>query len=260
MKKIVLLDKIYNIPPEKSKHEVATRYLKYLHEITKGFSKTKISIKKLRNFDNRFEILIQGPEETFVYNLLRNEIGSIIDFDDVKSGNIYKGTLVDVGKYGFGLFVDCGIVNPKTDVLMSLNDLRGQLCKGKKISLREIVKTYDLMDHFPFSIKITRSDEVKKELQGIIHEDSLTLFEKLTNEHLDAVFVSGASKNQFKKAIIKKGHFRDIVSIERFGFLEHAVILRENTTAQGIIADIGRYLRGCKLSALKHDKIEQLFT
>ena len=70
--------------------------------------------------------------------------------------------------------------------------------------------------------------------------------------------MSGATKNQFKKALVKRGHLRDIVSVERHGFLEHIVILKEGTEAPGIIAHIGKYLRNCKLSAIRHERIHKL--
>jgi hypothetical protein len=41
--------------------------------------------------------------------------------------------------------------------------------------------------------------------------------------------------------------------------LENIVILRENTTAPGIIADIGKHLKKCKLSAIRPERIKKLF-
>ena len=258
MKDLVLFDKIYNIRTKKHEKDVLIRYLKYLNEKIKGFPKTSIKIKKLRKFDNRFEISISGPEEIFVLNLLKKEIGTINEFKDIKTGQIYKGTLIDVGKVGFGIFVDCAILNPKIDVLLNLNVLRDQLCAGKKKSLREIIKAYDFIDHFPVEVKITEINAEKHQIQGRLSDAFLNLYQKITSENLEGIFVSGATKNQFKKALIKRGHLRDIVSIERYGFLEHIVIFKENTDAPGIIAHIGKNLRNCKLSAIRHDRIQKL--
>lgn len=258
MKTTVLYDKIYNIPSNNQEKEVYHRYLKYVNELTKGFPNTTIAIKKLRQFDKRFEITISGPEETFVLNLLKKEIGTIIEFKETEVGKKYKGTLIDVGKYGFGIFVDCAIWNPKVDILVNLNVLRTQLCKGKKKSAREIIKAYDFIDLFPVEVEVIEKDSEKHNLQGKLSADYLNLYKKILNERLDGVFVSGATKNQFKKVLIKSGHLRDIVSIERFGFLENIVILTENTDAPGIIAHIGKYLRNCKMSALRHERIQKL--
>lgn len=258
MKNLVLFDKIYNISSKKHEKDVYIRYLKYLNEKTKGFSNTSIKIKKLRKFDNRFEIMINSPEEIFVFNLLKKEIGSVNEFKDIEVAKMYKGTLVDVGKFGFGIFVDCAILNPNVDVLLNLNVLRDQLGAGKKRSLREIIKAYDFIDHFPVEVKITEIDAEKQQLQGELSDAFLSLYQKIMSENLEGIFVSGATKNQFKKALIKRGHLRDIVSVERHGFLEHIVILKEGTEAPGIIAHIGKYLRNCKLSAIRHERIHKL--
>ena len=258
VKTLVLYDQIYNIPKKSNIKDISIRYLKYLKEITQSFSDTKIHIKKLRKFDNRFEILISGSEEVFILNLLKKKIGAIHEFEDVKTNDVLKGVLLDVGKVGFGIFVDCAILNPKVDVLLNLHDLRTQLCNGKNVSLKEIIKAYDFINRFPLYVKVVTVNKEKQQIQGILDQKTLDFYKKLTSENLEAVFVSGETKGQFKKALVKTGHFRDIVSIERFGFLENIVILRESTTAPGIIADIGRFLKNCKLNAIRPERIKKL--
>ena len=257
-KKIVLYDKIYTLTEtdsERKRRDVFANYSKYMKENIKGFLNTSAKIHKLRKFDKRFEINIDGPEKLFVSNILSKEIGTIHEFKDIEVGRVYKGTMVDVGKVGFGIFVDCAIMNPKTDVLISLHKLRDQFCNGKELSLKEIIKAYNFIDHFPGMVKITEVDKEKNKIQGEYTKEYLSLYIKLVNENLDAVFVSGATKNQFKKALIRKGHLRDIVSIKRYGYLEHIVILKEGTEAPGIISHAGNYLRNCKLSAIRHSRI-----
>lgn len=258
VKSIVLFDQIYNIPKERRKEDIYLRYQKYLNEHVKGFPDTKLTIKKLREFDKRFEVTIKGPEEVFVYNLLKNEIGSTTEFKDIKENGILKGTLVDVGKVGFGIFVDCAIMNPKVDVLIPLQSLRDQLCNGQKKSVKDIVQAYDFIDHFPLYIKITHIENTKNKIQGEIAPESLGMFKKILDENLEAVFLSGETKGQFKKVIVGKGHFRDIITIKRFGFLENLVLLKEATDAPGIIARIGKELQNCKLSAIRPKKIKSL--
>jgi len=259
VKSLVLYDQIYNIPKKSNIKDISIRYLKYLKEIAQSFPSTKIHIKKLRKFDKRFEILISGPEEVFILNLLKKKIGAIHEFEDVKTNDVLKGVLLDVGKVGFGIFVDCAIVNPKIDVLLNLHDLRTQLCNGKNVSLKEIIKAYDFINRFPVYVKVVTVNKEKQQIQGILDQKTLNFYKKLTLENLEAVFVSGETKGQFKKALVKTGHFRDIVSIERFGFLENIVILRESTTAPGIIADIGRFLKNCKLNAIRPERIKKLY-
>jgi hypothetical protein len=259
VKNLVLYDKIYNVHKESEKKEISIRYLKYLNELAKSFSNTKIRIKKLRQFDNRFEVLIAGPEEVFISNMLKKKVGTVIEFDKVEIGDVYKGVMVDVGKVGFGIFVDCAILNPKVDVLLNLYDLRTQLCKSRGVPITQIISAYDFIDQFPVHVKITSIDKEKEQIQGVLDNQTLEIYEKLIKENLEGVFMSGETKGQLKKALVRRGHFRDIVSIERYGFLENIVILRENTTAPGIIADIGKHLKNCKLSAIRPERIKKLY-
>jgi hypothetical protein len=260
VKKIVLFDQIYNVSKDKKKEDVFLRYFKYLNERVKGFPDTTIKIKKLREFDKRFEVSISGPEEVFMYNILKKEIGIIKEFKDVNEGAIYKGTLADVGKVGFGLFVDCAFMNPKIDVLINLHTLRDQLCNGREKSLKQIIEAYDFIDHFPVYVKILKIDRDNLKVRGELAPSSLNLFKKILDENLEAVFLSGETKGQFKKAIVKKGHFRDIITVRRFGFLENMVLLKEDSNAPGIISHIGPELNNCKFSALRPKRMRSLFS
>jgi len=255
---LVLFDKIYNVLNRGNKEDIYLRYFKYLKEYIKGFSQTSIQFKKLRKFDNRFEIIISGPEEGFVYNLLKKEIGSIHEFKDIKVGKEYRGSLVDVGKVGFGLFVDCAILNPHTDVLINLHTLREQLCQGKERSLKQIIDAYDFIDHFPLHVKITEIDSIKNKILGELAPKTLNFYKKILEENIEGVFLSGETKGQFKKIITRKGHFRDIITVKRFGFLENVILLKEGTDAPGIIAHVGNELTNCKLSAIRPKKIKRL--
>jgi len=260
VQKLVLFDKIYNISDKGKKEDIYLRYFKYLKEHVKGFPNTSIKIKKLRKFDKRFEIIISGPEEQFVFNLLKKEIGAINEFKEIQVGKEYRGSFVDVGNVGFGLFVDCAILNPKADVLINLHTLREQLCEGKERSLKQIIDAYDFIDHFPLYVKITEVDTINNKLQGKFASKSLEFFKKILKENLEGVFLSGETKGQFKKIITKKGHYRDIITVKRFGFLENLVLLKEGSDAPGIIAHIGNELKNCRLSALRPEKIKRLLT
>lgn len=259
VRNVVLLDKIYNIKDEKQLERISSVYLSYLNRIIGGFPSTSISLKKLRNFDQRFEIVIKGPEEVFVHNILKKEVGLIQDYEDLKIGEKLQGNLKNPGKVGFGIFVDCGIMNPLTDVLISLHSLRKQLCGGNKLPARKIIKVYDFIDNFPVFLKIIEIDKSKKEIYGEFDQRTLDLFKRIVDEKIDAIFISGATKNQIKKAIERKGHFKDVISVKRFGFLEHIALLKEGTQAPGIISRIGPSLRNVKISAMRSDNITELY-
>ncbi len=258
VKQIVLFDRLYNTKSNQETKDLISRYQKYVLELAQDFPNTKIIFNKVRKFDQRVEITVTGPEDVFIINMLKKEIGTIQEFKNLSIGMSLKGNLVDVGKVGFGLFVDCGILNPKTDLLISLHTLRDQLCNGKEKSLPEIIKAYDFINEFPVYVKITKINNEKQNVQGELAIPTLNFFKKVLDEDLEAVHVSGETKGQLKKALIRTGHLRDIVSIYRYNFIDNIVLLSENTEAPGIIADIGKYLRNCKLNAIRPSRIRKL--
>ena len=259
VKRIVLFDKFYNISNISKQKQLIGRYLKYIKQFSQSFTHTNIRIKKLRKFDKRIEVEITGPEEVFVYNILKKEVGSVVNFNDINPNNILKGNLVDVGKIGFGLFVDCAILNPKTDVLVNLHMLREQLCNGEEKSIKYIIKKYDFIDNYPVFIKIKSINKESHQIEGEFDDTTMKFYKKLIDEKLEAILLSGETKGQLKKALIRKGHLKDIISIERYGFLENIVILKEGTNAVGIISEIGKYLRSCKLSVINPKRFETYF-
>lgn len=257
VKKIVLFDKFPDVS-EKDQKGLFFNYLKYVREHVKGFSNTQVKLSKLRKFDKRFEAEINGRDEIFLLNLLKKEIGTITKFSDVKIDQEFKGSMVDVGKVGFGVFVDCAILDPKIDVLLPLVTLREQLCNGNEKSNREIIKAFNFMENFPIHVKITRIDPKNNEIQGEIARESLDLFKKIVDEKIEGIVAHGATKNQLKKALIKTGHLRDIITIKRYSFSDNLVLFKESTNAPGIIAHIGKYLRRCKLVSLRYQNMEIL--
>lgn len=259
VKKLVLFDKIYNLTLNERRSSLFFRYLKYLNKKIKDFPNTNIKMKKLRAYDNRFEVEVSGPEEIFVFNLLRKQIGTIQLFENVSIGDVYKGLMVDVGKVGFGIFVDCGILNPETDVLLTLYTMRNQLCNGKKVSLSEVIKIYDFINNFPVYVKIEKIDKKKAQIEGTFADATIDFYKRLITNNIHGLFISGETTGQIKKVFTKTNHMRDIESVEPYGFLETIVLLKEGTEAPGIISEIGKYLVNCKMSAIKAERIKKLF-
>jgi hypothetical protein len=127
------------------------------------------------------------------------------------------------------------------------------------VSVRDIINIYGFIDGFPIDIEITEINDKANELEGQIAPESIRFFRTLINDNLERIFVSGATKSQLKKAIVKNGHYGDVLDRVRYFFLDHMVILKEDTTAPGMIAEIGHSLPFCNLSALRPQKIRELF-
>ncbi|MGV9171208.1 MAG: DUF2110 family protein [Promethearchaeia archaeon] len=259
-KRLVLLDRFHNFEDLRSIKDYQAIYSKYLNLlIGEDFPDVEITVLRFREHDKRFEVEIRGPEEEFVANFLKAEIGALRKFTELEEGDTLKGQMVDVGEVGFGLFIDCGITVPTTDVLIPLHILREQLCNFRQVSVRDIINAYGFIDHFPLHVEITEIDRKTREIEGKIAPESLRFFRNLINDRLERIFVSGATKSHLKKAIVKNGHYEDVLERERHFFLDHMVTLREGTTAPGMIAEIGHDLQFCDLSALRPQKIQDLF-
>jgi hypothetical protein len=223
-----------------------------------GFPETSFNIRKVRAFDGRAEVLIKGPEEEFVRNIFKAEVGSVRKFGEVSVGDILEGTMVDVGDVGFGLFLDCGIVNPASDVLLPLFRLREQLAGGKQKSIKEIIHAFDFIDHFPLTVEITEINKEEQNIKAKIALENLDIFTKIMNEDIEGLLMCGETKGQYKKALINEGHLQDIISLKRYGFLEHLALLTENTNAPGVISEIGKYLPKCNFSVINPQRIREL--
>jgi hypothetical protein len=58
------------------------------------------------------------------------------------------------------------------------------------------------------------------------------------------VIANSVTRSELKAAIKKTGHARDIYGIERLGLMEHMITCRENTDGPGIVAAIGKLVKG----------------
>lgn len=257
VKKLILAEKIYSYDPNFNFNPLFHKYLQMLFTEV-GELDVNIEIETFRKQDNRLEIKIEGPDEEFVKNLLNQNIGSIIRFNNIHKGDILRGYLVDVKKVGFGVFIDCGIRYPTTDVLINLYSLRSQLCQGKKLSLRKIIDKFGFIENFPMFIKIEEILRNEKQIRGIIANDSLKMINKWFLDKLERVFVSGSTRAHVKKAIAKTGHSQDVVTIKKLGFLENIILLKKGTNAPGIISHIGKKLEYSKLSAIRPEQINDI--
>lgn len=257
VQKLILAEKIYSYDPNPDFNSLFRRYLQMLsNEI--GELAVNIEIEAFRKKEKRLEIKIEGQDEEFFKNLLKQKIGSTIRFNEIHKGDVLKGYLTGVKKVGFGIFVDCSIRYPTTDVLINLHSLRNQLCRGKKNSLREIIDSFGLIDNFPIHVKVEEISQSKKKIRGLIAKDTLEMINNWFLDKLEMVFVSGSTRAQVKKAIAITGHTQDVITIKKLGFLENIIILKEDTNAPGIIAHIGKKLKFSKLSAIRPLKLRKL--
>lgn len=203
-------------------------------------------------------VTVKGADALVVSNYVKRTFGCQLAFTEVKEGQVLRGYLRDVGKVGFGVFVDCGLVAPAKDVLVPLVTLRDQLA-GKKVSTRDVLQYYGLGDHFPVNLTLTAIDRRKKCLEGALTPAQSQSLKACLDDGLERVNVCGVTRQQLKRQVALAQHTVDVPEVSRLGWLEHQLICKHGTTAPGIITEIGPRLPGVDLFAVRPQNVQLLF-
>jgi hypothetical protein len=195
------------------------------------------------------KIILSGEDEEVLSNYLGKEYGLILNtIDHVEVGKTLRGKVIDSGSVGYGLYVDLGINQPEEiDALVPLHELRVQLAKDRKISLREIIQAFCLFNNLPLEIVPTKVNLDKSIIEARLSSFQLSLLEGWEETNLERILLMGATRSQIRNSLVKAGHKRDVLRIESIGLLESSVICKLGTHAKGLIPGLGRLLRGVSL-------------
>ena len=186
---------------------------------------------------------MEGPDSEFVTNMLIKDYGSSTTFEKITEEEKFLGSLVDVGKVGYGLYVDIAIVeSSRTDVLIPLHRIRSQF--GIKKSLRSLSNSLVLVDNFPVEIKITTIDRDYQKVEAEFTQKTIDRFEAWVHDEHERLLIFGANNNMIKTTLEKSNHLQDIYEIEKLGPFEYALVCKRSTRASGILAAIGPKLQG----------------
>ena len=197
----------------------------------------------------------EGQDSEFAINYLVKEYGASVRLENLKEGSNVPGSFLEVGKVGYGLYVDIAATGPKrVDVLIPLHRLRNQF--SIKRPLRAIAKSLVLVDNFPVDVKITSVDSKSNKIEGELGQDTLTRFEEWIHDDHERLLVFGADQNMIEIALRKSKHLEDIYEFEELGKFEHALRCKRSTRASGIIAAIGPKLRGIPMHLFIPKEIE----
>ena len=165
---VILLEKAYgpnkNAAIKAFKH-IILRLLKDLN--------VKI-LKSERAEKNWIKVVLNGEDAEAAKNYLAKEFYTTTLINQLKKGDIIKGKLVDVEEYGYGVYVDIGIIDPHPkDALIPLYVLRRQLAKGHIVSTRQIIKKYAFMNNLPLEVKIRDIDESLGTIEAELSESQI---------------------------------------------------------------------------------------
>lgn len=213
-----------------------------VNEIVKELSASVVKLGTDKR--NHITIDIEGEDEEFVGNVLTQRYGHVSEFGALSTDSTIKGQLVDVGKVGYGLYCDIGIMGPpKMDVLVPLHNLRSQLSMHKS-SLRTISSALVLVDHLPLEVHITQLDSANRKITGELAKSTLERINRWASDDHQRLLVLGCTKEIIENALRKSGHSEDIYRMEKLGHFEHSLRCKRSTRASGILAAIGPILKG----------------
>jgi hypothetical protein len=194
------------------------------------------------------QIAVSGEDEKVALNYLREEIGLCPTFlHHVEKFSTATGYVASLNKKE--LYVDMGIVSPTTiDAAISLKRLQAQLVDGRRIAFEKIADLFGFVENLPLDIKICSVNKEKSRVEAMLSEKQLVLYRSWTKSLLDRLTVLGASFNEIMLSLKRAGCNRDVVSIERLGLFENAVVCKLGTDAAGLVPKIGRKMRNANFS------------
>lgn len=199
---------------------------------------------------NWVKVSLFGEDEEVSANLVKEEFGEIpYSLSSIKEGEVYAGRFIDLGKVGYGAYVDVGILRPgPKDALLPLYYLKGVF--GEK-PVRQMIREFGWVDNLPVKVRVSRVEFGAREVELTFEESWLERFKGWLEDGHDKIFVVGTISENVEKALVETGHGRDVKRLEELGLMETLLILKKGTQAPGIIKEIGPQLRGATFGAIK---------
>ncbi len=249
MDKIILVPKVYG--------QYRNRLLDTLQsEIERMISELDLTSVVLDvNKKDHFFVSIEGEDSEFVVNLLAKEYGKCPSAYEIMPEKTFRGHLVDVGKVGYGVYVDLGLSEPTIDALIPLHRLREQM-DMQGVALRKLTRSLVLVDNLPVEIVITEMNLENEEIGAEFAQSFLDRFHTWLNDDHERLLVFGANQDMIGTTLDRTGHADDIYQIERLGYCEYALQCKRSTRASGILAAIGPRLHGVTMHLFIPDEIK----
>jgi hypothetical protein len=192
---------------------------------------------------NRITVNIEGEDEEFVANALAKEYGKSLLSGDLSPNVTYPGRLFDVGKVGYGLYIDIGVTDsPRMDALVPLHKMREQL--EMHSPLLTMTKAFVLVEHLPVEVKLTNIDLYNNRIEAEFNQKVISIVKEWLHDDHERLLVFGANHRQIESSLKKSNHREDIYEIEQLGKFEYSLRCKRSTRASGILAAIGPRLRG----------------
>lgn len=203
-------------------------------------------------FRERFtKVKIAGPDAETAVAFLRRTYGVRLNTSDIREGEVFAGRVYALADDH--ILVDIGVGEDQPELLVRVPLTEFARALGAKEMDRETFMLLGIRERFPLQVKIGHIEGTTAE--GTLGERTVRLLQRWLERPVDRIIVYGATRAQVERAIKKAGHTRDVVNVERLGFLEHAIVCKRGTSAKGLIPRLGPFLWGVKLEACRIQEV-----
>ncbi len=190
----------------------------------------------------RLVVEVHGTDEEFAANLIVTEFGTTIPFDSVRVDDLYPGQLVDVGKIGYGVYVDIGIdAQPRVDALVPLYRVRRQLGIGRE-SIRRISSAFALVENLPVEVHIDDINPSTSSIGAAFSERFVSRLLSWSSDDHERLLILGAPLSLIEETLRRTHHTTDVYKTERLGQFEFTLVCKRSTHASGLLAAIGPHI------------------
>ncbi|WP_188202707.1 DUF2110 family protein [Thermococcus camini] len=241
MEEVVILEKVYGD---------RSGFLKLDRKLRSLLGDLEVKWKLSAVKKNWVKVSLAGEDEEISANLVRDEFGEVpYRLSAVKEGETYRGRFIDLGKVGYGAYVDIGIFSPRPkDALLPLYYLKETF---GEIPVRGMIGRFGWVDNLPIEVTVREVEFGAREVELAFSDSQLKRINSWLNDGHDKLFITGTVSENVEKALIQTGHGRDVRRIEELGLMETLLILKKGTQAPGIIKEIGPHLKGTLIGAIK---------
>ncbi len=241
MKEVVILEKVYGD---------RSGFLKLDRKLNALLGELEVEWKLSAVKKNWVKVSFKGEDEEISANLVREEFGEVpYSLKAVEEGKNYRGRFIDLGKVGYGVYVDIGIFRPRPkDALLPLYYLKETF---GEMPVREMIAKFGWVDNLPVEVTVTGVEFGAREVELAFSKDQLKRIKRWLEDGHDKLFIAGTVSENVEKGLIQTGHGRDVKRIEELGLMETLLVLKKGTQAPGIIKEIGPQLKGTVIGAIK---------
>lgn len=201
-------------------------------------------------------VSVEGDDEEFVKNLIAQEYSLCNTINTLENESVIIGQLVDVGKVGYGLYIDIGIIPPpRIDALLPLHRLRNQL-HMEGLPLRKLANTLMLVNDLPLEVRVIDIDRNNNKVEAELAKNSTNRIKDWIEDDHERLIILGTTRVMIEKALAKSSHTEDIYEFEELGMFEFSLRCKRSTRASGIVAAIGPFMKGVPIHLFIPDEIK----